>query len=308
MQERIGGENDGVAGGQLLKLRPFVARDSMMHQHRKIGEARRLLLPVAYDRCGTDQQYGARSVFVPVIALDQRQRLNRFAKPHVVGETGAETPALQKMQPGIAANLIRTQRPAQPLGLRQLLERRLPLQLRQQIRNPPGRADSADFERARRGIRPQCHLNDFARSGCVRGMLLQKLDSGADPVAIGFDPLPAEFDQRRFHTGKRGELAQGKFLVAERYFPLKIDDGFERNAAAAFEHGALHASLGCQTRLRAATCPPPRQHDAEPALLQGGGFHCQEIVRSGSVELVAGGRTLSETGFDARADCRGLSQ
>ena len=67
---------------------------------------------------------------------DQGQGLHGLAKSHVVGQTGPQTPLLQKAQPGITPHLIGSQDAVKVVGDRQFGQHVLPLHLRQEIADP----------------------------------------------------------------------------------------------------------------------------------------------------------------------------
>jgi len=77
-------------------------------------EARRFLLPMKNQRPRHDDQRGTKRFRSPLFAarparFQQRQNLNRLAEPHVVGQTAAETEALEEKKPAKPFALVAAQ-------------------------------------------------------------------------------------------------------------------------------------------------------------------------------------------------------
>ena len=67
---------------------------------------------------------------------DQGQGLDGFTQPHIIGQTGPQTPLPQKIQPGIAFGLIRPQASLKIVRRRQLLQAGLARESGQKIAQP----------------------------------------------------------------------------------------------------------------------------------------------------------------------------
>ena len=113
-QHPVAGHDDGVLLSRRNEFGVPPAARTVMHHQRQVGrEPGGLLAPVVEHRGRTDQQRRSLDA-LPAVLLDGGQGLDRFAQAHVVGQAGAQAPAPQERQPGIAPLLVGTQRPAEP--------------------------------------------------------------------------------------------------------------------------------------------------------------------------------------------------
>ena len=250
-----------------------------------------LALPIADHRGRADQQHGglAPAVFFRrglLGAGDQRQGLHGLAQAHVVGQAGAQPPAAEEREPGIAARLVGPQRAVQPGRRRQILDGVAPGQAVEQCAEP-----ALDIGAAHRRVllAAERHAQHVAR----RGLLAAALQPGqgvADLGRVEQHPLAAHADQRRLEPGQRGQLLARQGLVAERDLPVEPDDGVEAQLAAVLHLGRPHRGAGGEPGLGAPAGPPGRQQHAEPGLLQRRGVAGEE--RAGRLD--AGGATEQE--------------
>ena len=102
--ERVGGDDEIVAGN---RLEPFAPLRPVPDEHAQIGgEARRLARPVAHEARGRHHQ---RRLLEPAGALfrqEMRERLQRLAQPHVVGQDPVQAMPAPELQPGQARALV----------------------------------------------------------------------------------------------------------------------------------------------------------------------------------------------------------
>ncbi len=156
--------------------------------------------------------------------LDHGQRLDRFAEAHVVGEASAESPTPQELHPGITAPLVRAERALQAFGLRQFLERRGAFELRQQIGHPAGSGYAIEIEPGRCCFAAKRHADHVARCRRLRRFLLQEIERGLDFSRVHLYPLSAQANQSGLEVGQRSQFGPGDLLVAQRQFPIELDD------------------------------------------------------------------------------------
>ena len=105
VEEGVARDHDRVFERLLPERLAPGSRDAVVnHDGQARREAGRLLLPVPDDRGRADQQDRAPVVRLPV-PLHERERLDRLAEPHVVGQACAEAQPAQKVEPRIPARL-----------------------------------------------------------------------------------------------------------------------------------------------------------------------------------------------------------
>src|SRR4030042_761073 len=209
------------------------------HDRQSRGEGSRLLLPVANNRGGTDQKDRTPILCFP-IPLDQRQGLDCFSQPHVICEACAQTPLPEKAQPGVATYLIGTQCPLKTLRWRQFAEGSSSIQRRQKIGDPSRGHDPLERNISRSFSSSKCHPHNFPDSGLLLRFLLPEFDGCLDLLRIYLDPLSSQFNQGSFQLCQSLKLFQRKPLIPQGYFPIELNDLFERQSARALHFRCLH--------------------------------------------------------------------
>ncbi len=223
LQQAVAGDHHRLLPCLFYERNAALSLNAVMDQHRKLrGEPSRLPLPVVHHRGRADQEDRAPLPSLPV-ALDHRQGHDGLAKAHIVGQTRAQPPLAQKMEPRIAAHLIRPKRPGKGIRRGEFIERRSSVQLFEKVSDPTGRLDPAEIESARSIPRPERHLHDIPNRRLARGLLLPEVDRRLNLCRVQLHPLAAEPDQRRLHPGQHLQLAAGELPVAEGQIPVEPD-------------------------------------------------------------------------------------
>ena len=292
----------------LLNAAPRFLPAPWWDQHGESGsKAGGLLLPVVYHGGWADEEDRPFAVGLP-ITLGQRQGLNRLAQAHVVGQARPQAPLPQERKPRIAADLVGPKCAAEALRRRKLLERRLPIQLLQQLSDPAGGLDAVEVEPLRRVLGLERHLDDVSHGRFLGALLLPEIDRRLNLRGVHLHPLTADPDQRGLHSRKRLQLAEGELPVSEGHFPIELDNRLQRQTAPSLHLRALDFGPDDQPDLRALARPPGRKHNAVARLLKSNGLFGQELMSLGSVKRVSGGLCVLETGRDARANTGSLPQ
>ena len=105
--QRVSRQDQMMVGDGVEPLSAFGAVEDQQLELRR--EARRLAPPVSDQARGHDQQTGAVAALRQVTFRQQRERLDGFPQPHVVGERAAESGVRQCAEPAVARFLVRTQ-------------------------------------------------------------------------------------------------------------------------------------------------------------------------------------------------------
>ena len=282
-----------------------------MDHHGQLGrEPGGLLVPVADDRHRADQQrrppLAGRSRLP--LALDEGERLDRLAEPHVVGQASPEAPAAEEAEPGEPSQLIGPEDASKTLGRGERLEPRSPFELGEQVGEPAGRLHAREVEGAGRFRGPERHLHGLPRRDRRLPLRLPEREGGLDLLGVDLDPLAAHLHQRRLEPGQRLQLGERQGLVAQRDLPVEVEDGVERQPGLAGHLRRRDHRPGRQPELGPLAGPPGGQEHAEAGLFQRRGLLREEIVRPGGVEVVARGRGRLQARLDPRANCRRLAE
>ena len=258
LHQSVAGDDDGVPSRLPLERRSSFPAGAVVDQHGESGsKAGGLLLPVVYHGGWADEEDRPFAVGLP-ITLGQRQGLNRLALAHVVGQARPQAPLPQERKPRIAADLVGPKCAAEALRRRKLLERRLPIQLLQQLSDPAGGLDAVEVEPLRRVLGLERHLDDVSHGRFLGALLLPEIDRRLNLRGVHLHPLTADPDQRGLHSRKRLQLAEGELPVSEGHFPIELDNRLQRQTAPSLHLRAL--DFGPRTTSR--TFVPLRVHQA----------------------------------------------
>ena len=222
-QHPVAGHDDGVLTGLRNEFGVPPAARTVMHHQRQVGrESGGLLAPVVEHRGRADQQHRSRDA-IPAVLLDGGQGLDRFAQAHVVGQAGAQPPAPQERQPGIAPLLVGTQRSAEPFGSFQFLELGPSGELPQQVVNPAAGRHTVHVQPARR--LPGAHRQPDDVLQCDLALPVPEIQRLPDLVGVELHPLAAQSHQRRFQLGQRLQFPGGHDLVPQRHLKVQFQHG-----------------------------------------------------------------------------------
>ena len=219
-QHPVAGRDDGVLTGRLHEFGVPSAARTVMHHQRQVGrEPGGLLAPVVDHRGRADQERRFLYAFLSVL-LDRGQGLDRFAQPHVVGQAGAQPPAPQEGQPGIAPLLVGAQRSAEPIRSFQLLELGPSGELPQQVLQPAAGRHAVHVQPTRR--LPGAHRQPDDVFQRDLALPVPEIQRRPDLAGVELHPLAAQLHQRRFQLGQRLQLPGAHDLVSQRHLKVQL--------------------------------------------------------------------------------------
>ena len=284
------GNDDVDASNRFLERLPGLdpLRPVVEAGRERRRETPRFALPVADHRSGCDEQRGPGIGVARLVFQHRRQHLNGLPQPHVVGQTCAETEALQVRQPGEAAHLVAAQ-PAGESG--RLVEHFQRAGAAQRGEHAADLAFADHFEGVGTSLGAQQvgHRHGL-RTRLGRPVLFQ----ARHLVAAQLHPLPAQPDQTFLRRNDALPLAPGDRLAVHDHLRVEREQRVETQycrrlgsggGRAAGRRAARTPRRQAQTQATLTGRGPPRRHDyPEARSLQDRGLPAQEFERIGAIQ------------------------